>query len=229
MDRVDYSLVKYMKKCGCISLGFGIESGSPKMLKLMNKGQTVKQIEEAVRICKRIDMDMKVQLVIGYPGEDKDTIEETIQLFKRVGHPGRRPHLITPLPGSVLYDDLRSKGIIQDEAEYLAKLSKNEYGFSKGLPLINLTQFSDEELYKIKLDMEKNMQNNYNKYLLLHPLEIFRYFYDCLIYKKYILNPALILKKLINKLKIFPQERVDNQKKNIDIDKITAEYRLNEQ
>ena len=228
VDKVDYDLVKYMKKCGCISLGFGIESGSPKMLKLMDKGQTVDQIKNAVNICRKLDMDMKVQLVIGYPGEDKSTIEETTQLFKKLGHPGRRPHLITPLPGSVLYDDLRAQGVIQDETEYLTNLSRNEYGFSKGLPLINLTEFSDEELYRIKLDMERNMQNNYKKYLLVHPLEIFRYFYDRLIYKKYILNPALMFRMLLNKLRIFPQEPSGNHKNKIDINKITAEYRLSE-
>jgi len=64
VDRVDSDLIKYMKECGCVSLGFGIESGSQRMLNLMNKGQTVKQIENAMKICRKLDMDMKVQLYI---------------------------------------------------------------------------------------------------------------------------------------------------------------------
>lgn len=213
VDRVDYELIKYMKECGCISLGFGIESGSPKMLKLMNKGQTTEQVETAIKSCQKLDMDMKVQLVMGYPGEDRDTIEETVRLFKRVGHTGRRFHLITPLPGSALYEDLIKKGVIKDELKYLTELSKREAGFSKGLPLINLTDFSDEELYRIKIETENRMIANYRKYLIRHPREIFRYFRDRLIYKKYLFNPMLIINKLPQKLGLFNEVHRENQDK----------------
>lgn len=213
VDRVDYDLIKYLKKCGCISLGFGIESGSPKMLKLMNKGQTVSQIEQAVKGCQRLDMDMKVQLVMGYPGEDKSTVEETIGLFKRLGHPGRRFHLITPLPGSRLYEHLLEKKVIADELRYLIALSRRDSGFSKGKPLINLTKFSDEELCRIRQDTEKIMAGNYQKYLLTHPVEIYRYLKDRLIYKRYLLNPWIIIIKLLQKMRLIKLAPTKNQDK----------------
>lgn len=207
VDRVDYDLIKYMKECGCISLGFGIESGSPKMLKLINKGQTVAQIEQAVRSCQRLDMDMKVQLVMGYPGEDKSSIEETIDLFKRLGHPGRRFHLITPLPGSTLYEDLLRQKVITDELQYLIALSKRDSGFSRGKPLINLTGFSDEELYSIKLEAETRMYANYRNYILRHPNEIIRYLKDRFVYKGYLFNPLPIVSRLTRNTKISEESR----------------------
>jgi len=224
VDRVDYDLIKYMKECGCISLGFGVESGSPKMLEAMNKGQTVAQIKRAMVSCRKLDMDMKVQLVMGYPGEDRDTIEETVQLFKRVGNPGRRFHLITPLPGSELYEDLLKKGVIKDEAQYLTELSKRESGFSKGLPLLNLTQFSDEELYRLKLETEKRIERNYRVFLWTHPVEIYRYLRDRLIYKRYLFQPGLVIKKLIGRIgfgrdlekKIQQEERKRLKAKNLE-------------
>lgn len=231
VDRVDYELIKHMKECGCISLGFGIESGSSKMLELMNKKQTVEQIENAVRICKKLNMDMKVQLVMGYPGEDRNTVRETVDLFKRIGHPGRRFHLITPLPGSTLYDDLVKKRTIRDELKYLIGLSKRDSGFSRGLPLINLTQFSDEELCKIKQQTEMEMVKNYMKFLRVHPVEILRYLRDKLIYnidyKKYFSHPLLAVKKLGEKLGLIKHRAIDvNQKKVLERQR-WLEYQLN--
>lgn len=225
VDRVDYDLIKYMKECGCISLGFGIESGSQEMLNLMNKGQTVEQIKDAIRICRKLDMDMKVQLVMGYPGENKGTIRETVELFKMVGHPGRRFHLITPLPGSDLYVDLIKKEVIVNEAAYLDELSKRESGFSKGLPLINLTQFSDKELYRIKLDTESIMGKNYRKYLWSHPLEIYRYFRDRLIYKKYLYHPEWVIFRLVEKISLFLKVK-DNTLENKSKKSKSLEYQL---
>ncbi|MDD2689537.1 MAG: radical SAM protein [Candidatus Omnitrophica bacterium] len=216
VDKVDYELVKHMKKCGCTSLGFGIESGSLKMLKLMNKGQTKEQIERAVKICQKLDMDMKVQLIMGYPGENRETISETVGLFKRLGHPGRRFHLVTPLPGSTLYEDVISKGIIKDEEQYLHALSRRDSGFSKGLPLVNLTQFSDQELYKLKLDTESKMQQNYQAYLYKHPLIMIKYLRDKLLYhidgRQLLFNPFLIIHKLAKKIGLLN----DKQRENIE-------------
>jgi len=63
--QLDFHLGAHRKRAFLV--GFGIESGSPKMLKLMDKGQTVDQIKNAVNICRKLDMDMKVQLVIPEP------------------------------------------------------------------------------------------------------------------------------------------------------------------
>jgi hypothetical protein len=95
---------------------------------------------------------------------------------------------------------LVSRGAIKDEEDYLIELSKRESGFSKGLPLINLTQFSNEELYRIKLETERRIEENYRKYLFTHPAEIFFYFRDRLIYKKYLFKPILMIRRLCEKL-----------------------------
>lgn len=223
VDKVDLELLKHMKKCGCISIGFGIESGSPKMLKLMNKGQTVEQAKKAMKICQKVDMDVKVQLVMGYPGENRQTVEETVSFFKEVGNPGRRFHLITPLPGSELYADLINKGAIKDEASYLTELSKRESGFSKGLPLLNLTEFSDEELLKLKLEAERRMQENYKRYIRKHPVEIYRYLRDKLVYQKLLFQPMVLLQKIMIRIGIVDYKKLEKQQKTYNKQK-TIEF-----
>ena len=106
----------------------------------------------------KLKIPIKVQLIFGYPGEDEDTVQETIDLFKRVDHPGRRFNVITPIPGSKLYDDCMIKGLIKDEPGYLAAIEK---GFGIGKVHVNLTDWPDDEIYPRKKAAEKAISNNY--------------------------------------------------------------------
>jgi radical SAM superfamily enzyme YgiQ (UPF0313 family) len=127
----------------------------------MNKKITVKQIESAMRYTQRLKIPIKVQLIFGYPGEDEETVQETIDLFKRVDHPGRRFNVITPIPGSKLYDDCLTQGLIKDEPGYLAAI---EIGFGIGKIHVNFTNWPDDEIYPRKKAAEKIiLKNYYNK------------------------------------------------------------------
>jgi anaerobic magnesium-protoporphyrin IX monomethyl ester cyclase len=155
---VDKEFLNLVKRSGCIGLGYGIESGSQRILDNMNKKITVQQIEEAMRNTKKLNIPVKVQLIFGYPGEDEETVQETIDLFRRVDHPGRRFNVITPLPGSKLYEDCLSQGLIKNEPEYLCAIEKS---FGIGRVHVNFTKWPDDELYPRKRAAEEAMLKNY--------------------------------------------------------------------
>jgi radical SAM superfamily enzyme YgiQ (UPF0313 family) len=155
--------LELIKETNCVGLGYGIESGSQKILDNMNKKITVKQIESAMKYTQQVGIPIKVQLIFGYPGENEDTLQETIGLFKRVDHPGRRFSVITPIPGSKLYDDCLLQGLIKDEPGYLTVLEK---GFGRGKVHVNFTDWPDDEIYPRKYAAEETIkQNYYNKNL----------------------------------------------------------------
>jgi radical SAM superfamily enzyme YgiQ (UPF0313 family) len=158
VNLVDRELLLSMKDVGCIGVGYGIESGSQRILDNMNKQTTVAQIETAMRETRAARIPVKVQLIFGYPGEDETTVQETIDLFDRVDHPGRRFNVITPLPGSKLYDDCIQEGRIRDEAAYLHAIEK-----SFGIPKVhvNFTPWPDDEIYPRKRAAEQQMLRNY--------------------------------------------------------------------
>jgi radical SAM superfamily enzyme YgiQ (UPF0313 family) len=139
-------------------MGYGIESGSQKILNNMNKKTTVKQIESAMKYTQQLKIPIKVQLIFGYPGEDETTLQETIDLFRRIDHPGRRFNVITPIPGSKLYDDSLTQGLINDEPAYLAALEKS---FGIGKVHVNFTNWPDDEIYPRKRAVEETIANNY--------------------------------------------------------------------
>jgi radical SAM superfamily enzyme YgiQ (UPF0313 family) len=147
-----------VKASGCIGLGYGIESGSQRILDNMNKKITVEQIERIMKYTIKLKIPVKVQLIFGYPGENESTVQETIDLFDRIKHPGRRFNVITPIPGSKLYQDCISQGRITDEAAYLTAIEKS---FGIGKVHVNFTQWPDSEIYSRKKAAEEAMLRNF--------------------------------------------------------------------
>ncbi len=158
VNLMDQEFLDMIKETNCVGIGYGVESGSQKILDNMNKKITVKQIEFAMQYTQKLNIPIKVQLIFGYPGEDENTVQETINLFKRVDHPGRRFNVITPIPGSKLYDDCLAQGLIRDEPGYLAEVEK---GFGIGKVHVNFTKWPDDEIYPRKEAAEKAIRNNY--------------------------------------------------------------------
>lgn len=160
IDTVDLNRLEFYKKNGLVSIGYGIESGSEFLLKEMNKKITREQLEMVLKKTLEVGLHIKVQLIFGYPGENYDTIRETIELFKKIGHPGRRFSILTPLPGSQVYELAKNRGFITNEDEYLSKIHE---GFWR--KTINMTEFTDEEFERIRKDAERRMRENYKEYL----------------------------------------------------------------
>jgi anaerobic magnesium-protoporphyrin IX monomethyl ester cyclase len=154
-------LSRALKESGCIGLGFGYETGSDRLLTAMKKGTSITKHKEATLAAKNSDLSIRVQIMFGYPGENRESIEETIRFFKDIQIPPRRFNVLTPLPGSEVYEDCLNQGIIVDQDEYLTKVSQMDAGFGKKKMLINLTEMTDKEFEDLLLYAEQKMEDNY--------------------------------------------------------------------
>ena len=67
---------------GCIEIGFGTESGSQKILDNINKKTTVQQNMDLVEICNERHIKVKAFLMLGLPGENKETVAETADFLE---------------------------------------------------------------------------------------------------------------------------------------------------
>ena len=161
IDTIDVDMLEYYKNNGLVSIGYGIESGSEFLLCEMNKKISVQRTEMVLKKTLEVGLHLKVYLIYGYPGENKDTLNETVGLFKRIGHPGRRFSILTPLPGSKIYELAKQRGLISNEDEYLSRIYE---GFWRRV--INMTEFTDEEFDRARIDAERRMVENYKTYML---------------------------------------------------------------
>jgi len=77
---------RHLYEAGLRKLMFGLESGSPRMLKKMNKGITVRQAEKIMENCFKAGIHFRLFAIIGFPGETVEEALETFEFFKRNLH-----------------------------------------------------------------------------------------------------------------------------------------------
>jgi len=146
-------LITTMADAGCVLIGYGIESGSQKMLDLIKKKVTVKQAKDAIILTKKYLGWADCSLMIGYPGETKDTIRETIDFCKELDLAPEVIFFLTPYPGTELYSIALKQGKIKDEENYMLGLGEQGEKIR-----VNFTDFNDNELYKIQENMIKELK-----------------------------------------------------------------------
>ena len=84
VNTVDRQILELMKEAGCISIAYGIESGSDKVLQLINKGARVAQSEEAVKISSELGFKVSNYFIVSLPGESLLDIDATLKLMRKL-------------------------------------------------------------------------------------------------------------------------------------------------
>ena len=101
------------KEAGCSFIEFGVESGSPRMLELVRKGQTVDDIKKAFDICHEVGLKAGAMFMVGMPSETKEDVDMTIDLVKSLKAHQTICTTFRPYPGSELFDLCLSKGLFK--------------------------------------------------------------------------------------------------------------------
>lgn len=74
-------LAKLMKQSGCYNLFIGLENGSDRVLQKMNKGFTTSDALEFFKIIHNAKLHFEISLILGYPGEDENDFQQTIDFI----------------------------------------------------------------------------------------------------------------------------------------------------
>jgi radical SAM superfamily enzyme YgiQ (UPF0313 family) len=84
VDTVDAELLALMKRAGCHSIDFGIESGNDEILQSMSKGITKEKARRAFRLCRQAGIRASGFFIVGMPGETETTVQDTIRFAKEL-------------------------------------------------------------------------------------------------------------------------------------------------
>ncbi len=163
LNIVDREMLERMKKAGCKRIGYGIESGSPKIIEIMNKRIDLDRAEKVIAETESAGIVMMPQLMFGMLGETRETLRETIEFCKRAHIGIQGMFTATPLPNTWLYEYALKKGFIKDELSYLENLTGCDVLY------VNLTGFPDSEFDKIKAETVGAIMRNYSIYRRSHP------------------------------------------------------------
>jgi anaerobic magnesium-protoporphyrin IX monomethyl ester cyclase len=87
VDVLSDDLLREMRLAGCQRLSLGVETGSPSILKNINKKITIAKIEAAAAMAKRVGIQVRFYMMLGNRGETAETFQETLDFLTRV-----KPH-----------------------------------------------------------------------------------------------------------------------------------------
>jgi len=114
-----------------------VQSGSDKILDLMNRKHSIKEYLKIVDQLKEINpnIEFSSDFIIGYPGEDEKDFKNTLELIKRVNFINSYSFVFSPRPGTVAADlKLIEKSISMERLEIIQnQLSKNQMKMNKSL------------------------------------------------------------------------------------------------
>lgn len=132
-DCVDESLLDLMARSGCRGIFFGVEAGSRRMQKVIDKHLDPQRAEEIIDLVEKLGMRTTTSLITGFPEETWEDVRETLRIFM---HSARCPHsepqlnILAPLAGTPIFSiykqqlvleelcsDMSHQGLSQNEAE----------------------------------------------------------------------------------------------------------------
>lgn len=157
LDLVDREILKLLKEAGCHQILFGVESGSERILASIQKGMNKDFIRKKVEEVRAIGIPWLGFFIMGYPGETKEDILETLEFLKELAPPAAEINLFNPLPGTPIWDELERKGQVHpdmDFSQYSQSSLKNYF-----LSDLNQEEFETLALKVARAFDEHNQQN----------------------------------------------------------------------
>ncbi len=151
---MDEDLMDKMVEAGYYSFSFAIESGSPQVLKdLIHKKVDLDKAKRLVAYARSIGVKTKAFFILGYPGETKETINQTVDYAYNLGADWSLFFPATPLPGTELLETCQKNGWLADpDLDY-------RYYFSRANVIT--PEFDPE--YVISLKEEANERINFRE------------------------------------------------------------------
>ncbi|MBA3023936.1 MAG: radical SAM protein [Gammaproteobacteria bacterium] len=156
---VDEEMLNIMRDSGCVTISYGIESADDRILFSMAKKITRAQIDRALELTYAAGIDIQGGLIFGDAAETMETVNNSLKWYDENIHYGLELNMINIFPGTGLYNNAITRGILKDRVKFL----------TDGCPLINVSNLSDQEYRDLSSNLyERNMRAKYEP----HAMEI---------------------------------------------------------
>lgn len=151
VDTVDRDVVRALKKAGLRSIHMGVEAGTDRVLKIMNKQITREQTEQAFRICREEGVDTRGYFMVGYYDATPDDVEDMISFASGLGLDWASFSVATALPATDLYRIAQERGYV--EGDFWKRYTIDGGGV---IPQLETETFTAEQLraYRTKAYMK---------------------------------------------------------------------------
>jgi radical SAM superfamily enzyme YgiQ (UPF0313 family) len=141
VDTIDEELLQSMYDHGCYRIMYGIETNNQNILNFINKNIISNQNDNAIYLTKKIGIEVYLSFMIGFPNENMHSIINTINYCKSFKPDHYDVSIVTPIPGTKLYDYCEKNNLLIDK-----KWGK----YNPGVQNIKLNEVSNKRLQKIR-------------------------------------------------------------------------------
>ena len=157
VSRVSTELLAKMRDANCQQVFFGVESGCQKILDAVNKGTTVVQNRRAIKMAKDAGLFVAISVIIGYPGETRDMLMQTIDLVKKAEPDDVYICVATPYPGTEL------RRLVEEMSYEIS----NDWGrYDTITPIFKNPNLSAEDIRKLRTSFYNSFYSP--KYVVRH-------------------------------------------------------------
>ncbi len=109
---IDLKILELMQKAGCVSVDFGLESGSPKVLKNIKKGIVIEQVLPFAKKCHELGIHSHAFIMVSLPGETEEDARMTLNMLGKL-----TPYIgsfslgvLSLFPGTEIYETCKAAG-----------------------------------------------------------------------------------------------------------------------
>ncbi|KKN43757.1 hypothetical protein LCGC14_0700050 [marine sediment metagenome] len=155
VDCIDEELLDLMVRSGLVNIGFGIESGTERILKVIKKGITIEQIKKTISLVKNYDLLIGAGFMLGNFSETLEEVHKTVKFAKELAIPLTAFSSTVVYPGTPLYKQAKLDNTLRSEKWYIKKDEKGNF-IPTGLTAGNL-KFRD-------YDSETEARQAYRKF-----------------------------------------------------------------
>lgn len=141
VDQVSREILAKMREANCQQIFFGVESGCQQVLDAVNKKTSIEQNEKAIKLAKDAGLFVTISVIIGYPGETRSTLKQTLEFIRRVKPDDAYLCVATPFPGTELRMLVEKKGW---------KMSSDWNLYDTITPVFENPDLPSEEIRKIR-------------------------------------------------------------------------------
>jgi len=180
-DTITLPLLKKMRRAGCYFISIGCESGSPKVLKAINKGITLEQVRLAVEWANSVGISNAVNFIIGHKEETYEDALQTLKFAKSLPTNFVNFFNLIPYPGTESYDWIRENGKFLQE-NYLERWS-----YRDNEPIYETKDFSKTQ----RKEVMKRGFDLYRKKIMTFRFGVIGYLFYLLTKSDYLLNMGL--------------------------------------
>jgi len=149
-----------LKKAGCETVAFGIESFSQGILDKCRKQVSVRQNIDVIKEANKAGLKSRAYMIFGLPGETEETVEETMKGIEESQPDNCGLTTFVPLPGSDVWNNPESYGVTIKSRNYDEYYTIGSDG--TGGQVVRLDTLSDDEFSRLNKKL-REFVNRYNR------------------------------------------------------------------